>query len=68
MLSLAGSRSDCVGGDPAHPALVFLLRLEIASIILLFGGQVIAECERLQAGDTAVSGRLKTEVAHAEVR
>ena len=29
---------------------------------------MIAEYERLQDGDTAVSGELKTEVAHAEVR
>jgi membrane protein len=48
--------------------IVGLLSLEIASIILLFGAQVIAEYERLQDGDTAVSGELRTEVAHAEVR
>jgi membrane protein len=47
--------------------IVGLLSLEIASIILLFGAQVIAEYERLQDGDTAVSGELKTEVARAEV-
>jgi membrane protein len=47
--------------------IVGLLSLEIASIILLFGAQVIAEYERLQYGDTAVSGELKTEVARAEV-
>jgi membrane protein len=41
--------------------IVGLLSLEIASIILLLGAQVIAEYERLQDGDTATPGELKTE-------
>jgi YihY family inner membrane protein len=48
--------------------IVGLLSFEIASIILLLGAQVIAEYERLQDGDTAAPGELKTEVAHAEVQ
>jgi YihY family inner membrane protein len=43
--------------------IVGLLSLEIASIILLLGAQVIAEYERLQDGDTAAPGELKTEAA-----
>ena len=42
--------------------IVGLLSLEVASIILLLGAQVIAEYERLQDGDTATPGELKTEV------
>jgi len=41
--------------------IVGLLSLEVASIILLLGAQVIAEYERLQDGDTATPGELKTE-------
>ena len=41
--------------------IVGLLSLEIASIILLLGAQVIAEYERLQDGDTATPGELKTD-------
>ena len=48
--------------------IVGLLSLEIASIMLLLGAQVIAEYERLQDGDTAAPGELKTEVARAELR
>ena len=48
--------------------IVGLLSLEIASIILLLGAQVIAEYERLQDGDTATPGELKTDPARAEVR
>ena len=48
--------------------IVGLLSLEIASIILLFGAQVIAEYERLQDGDTATPGELKTDPARAEVK
>jgi membrane protein len=48
--------------------IVGLLSLEIASIILLLGAQVIAEYERLQDGDTAKPGVLKTDPARAEVR
>jgi membrane protein len=48
--------------------IVGLLSLEIASIILLLGAQVIAEYERLQDGDTATPGALKTDRARAEVR
>ena len=47
--------------------IIGLLSLEIASIILLLGAQVIAEYERLQDGDTATPGELKTEAARAEV-
>jgi membrane protein len=46
--------------------IIGLLSLEIASIILLLGAQVIAEYERLQDGDTP--GELKTEAARAEVK
>ena len=42
--------------------IVGLLSLEVASIILLLGAQVIAEYERLQDGDTATPGELKTEL------
>ena len=48
--------------------IVGLLSLEIASIILLLGAQVIAEYERLQDGDTATPAELKTDTARAEVR
>jgi membrane protein len=48
--------------------IIGLLSLEIASILLLLGAQVIAEYERLQDGDTAASAELKTDVARAEVR
>jgi hypothetical protein len=44
------------------------LSLEIASIMLLLGAQVIAEYERLQDGDTAAPEELKTDVAHAKVQ
>jgi membrane protein len=47
--------------------IVGLLSLEIASIILLLGAQVIAEYERLQDGDTAPPTELKTDAAHAHV-
>jgi YihY family inner membrane protein len=47
--------------------IVGLLSLEIASIILLLGAQVIAEYERLQDGDTAAPSELKTEPTRAEV-
>jgi membrane protein len=43
--------------------IIGLLSLEIASIILLLGAQVIAEYERFQDGDTAPTGELKTEAA-----
>ena len=43
--------------------IVGLLSLEIASIILLLGAQVIAEYERLQDGDDATPGQLKTDAA-----
>jgi len=48
--------------------IIGLLSLEIASIILLLGAQVIAEYERLQDCDTAPPGELKTEVAGAELK
>ena len=48
--------------------IVGLLSLEIASIILLLGAQVIAEYERLQDGDTGSPAELKTDAASAEVR
>lgn len=48
--------------------IIVLLSLEIASIMLLLGAQVIAEYERLEDGDTAPPGELKTEVARPEVK
>jgi membrane protein len=48
--------------------IIGLLSLEIASIILLLGAQVIAEYERLQDRDTAPPEELKTDVARAEVQ
>ena len=48
--------------------IVGLLSFEIASIILLLGAQVIAEYERLQDGNTATPGELKTDAARTEVR
>jgi membrane protein len=48
--------------------IIGLLSLETASIILLLGAQVIAEYERLQDGETAPTGELKTEAARAEVK
>lgn len=48
--------------------IVGLLSLEIASIILLLGAQVIAEYERLQDGDSCSPAELKTDAASAEVR
>ena len=48
--------------------IIGLLSLEIASIILLLGAQVIAEYERLEDGDTAPPGELRTEAVRAEVK
>jgi membrane protein len=48
--------------------IIGLLSLEIASIILLLGAQVIAEYERLEDGDTAPPSELKTGAARAEVK
>ena len=49
-------------------AIAVLLSVEIAAIVLLLGAQVIAEYERLQDGETATPGALKTDPARAEVR
>jgi membrane protein len=49
--------------------IIGLLSLEIASIILLLGAQVIAEYERLEEGDTRKSsGELKTDSTPAVVK
>jgi uncharacterized BrkB/YihY/UPF0761 family membrane protein len=48
--------------------IIGLLSLEIASIILLLGAQVIAEYERLQDGDTAAPGELKTDAARVRIK
>ena len=48
--------------------IIGLLSLEIASVILLLGAQVIAEYERIEDGDTAPQGELKTEATRAEVK
>jgi membrane protein len=48
--------------------IVGLLSLEIASILLLLGAQVIAEYERLQDADTTAPGELETEITRAELR
>ena len=48
--------------------IIGLLSLEIASIILLLGAQVIAEYERIQDGDTTAPVALKTEAVRAEVK
>jgi membrane protein len=49
--------------------IVGLLSLEIASILLLLGAQVIAEYERLQDADTTTApGELETEITRAELR
>lgn len=45
-----------------------LLSLEIASIFLLLGAQVIAEYERIQDGDDDATGELKTDKVPVEVR
>ena len=45
-----------------------LLSLEIASIFLLLGAQVIAEYERLLQGDVDAPGELKTDKVPVEVR
>ena len=47
--------------------IIGLLSLEVASIILLLGAQVIAEYERLDHGDMAPPGELKTEPTLAKV-
>ena len=47
--------------------IIGLLSLEIASIFLLLGAQVIAEYERLQHGDSS-AGELKTEKTSAIVK
>ena len=47
--------------------IIGLLSLEVASIILLLGAQVIAEYERLDHGDTAPPGEMKTEPTRAKV-
>ena len=44
-----------------------LLSLEIASIFLLLGAQVIAEYERLLEGDVDAPGELKTDKVPVEV-
>ena len=48
--------------------IIGLLSLEIASIMLLFGAQVIAEYERLEDSDTAMAGELQTQPARVEVK
>ena len=48
--------------------IIGLLSLEIASIMLLLGAQVIAEYERLEDGDMAPPGELKTEPACIEAK
>ena len=47
--------------------IIGLLSLEIASILLLLGAQVIAEYERLEDGDTAPPGELETEAVHRQL-
>ena len=47
--------------------IIGLLSLEIASILLLLGAQVIAEYERLEDGDTAPPGELETEAVHPQL-
>jgi YihY family inner membrane protein len=47
--------------------IIGLLSLEIGSILLLLGAQVIAEYERLEEGDTAPPGELQTEAVRAEL-
>jgi membrane protein len=42
---------------------IVLLSLEIGSIFLLLGAQVIAEYERLEEGELGATGELQTEVA-----
>ena len=44
------------------------LSLEIASIFLLLGAQVMAEYERLLEGDVDAPGELKTDKVPVEVR
>ena len=46
---------------------IVLLSLEIGSIFLLLGAQVIAEYERLQEGELGAVGELQTEVARKRV-
>jgi membrane protein len=48
--------------------IIGLLSLEIASIILLLGAQVIAEYERLEDGDADQPGELTTDVVRAELK
>jgi len=48
--------------------IIGLLSLEIASIFLLLGAQVIAEYERLLEGDVDAPGELKTDKVPVEVR
>jgi YihY family inner membrane protein len=48
--------------------IIGLLSLEIASIFLLLGAQVIAEYERLEEDEPAPIGELKTQQVRAEVR
>jgi len=48
--------------------IIGLLSLEIASILLLLGAQVIAEYERLLEGDVDAPGELKTDKVPVEVR
>jgi membrane protein len=47
--------------------IIGLLSLEIASIFLLLGAQVIAEYERLEGGDARPAGELQTDAARVEV-
>jgi membrane protein len=48
--------------------IIGLLSLEIASIFLLLGAQVIAEYERLEEDEPAPIGELNTQQVRAEVR
>ena len=43
------------------------MSLEITSILLLLGAQVIAEYERLEVGDTAPPGELETEAVRPQL-
>ena len=48
--------------------IIGLLSLEVASIMLLLGAQVIAEYERLQGGNPALPGELETKGDREELK
>ena len=60
---VSGGRGVWIACDDRHRP----VSLEIGSIFLLLGAQVIAEYERLEEGELGATGELQTEVARKRV-